>query len=97
MAARWAVHGGTNEDSKWLGKRGNSRLIFSELSILGPEITTPHSPAGPRAGSKNAGPMEGMTAGTLGGIFWGRSDASRVGSNQFVCVVFSGLRRQKCS
>lgn len=45
---------GTNEDTKSLGKRGNFYLVLSELSILGLEITAPHSSAGPSGGSENA-------------------------------------------
>lgn len=51
---------------KSLGKRGNFCFFFLVLTILGQEITAPHSPTGPSEGSKNACPVEEYWV----GYFW---------------------------
>lgn len=85
---------GTNGGTKSLSKRGNI-LFFSELSICRLETRAPQlCPATPPAkkGFQKCLPVAWMQEN--GTDISGLSDAYRVDSDQFACVVFPGLRWQ---
>lgn len=90
---------GTNEGHKVIRQERKLTLFFSELSILGLETTALLNaaplPRWPRRGSRNACQLNGCR--NTGADIFGLSDAYRVDSNQFACVVFPGLRWQKFS
>jgi len=91
---------GTNAGHKVIRQERKLILFSPELSILRLETTAP--PTLPCSPTGQVGVPEilasRMDIGILGVDIFGLSDAFRVDSNQFACVVFSGLRWRKfCS
>lgn len=89
---------GTNRGHRVFRQEKKLRCSLLSFQFLGSKpqrLTLPHSPTG-QIGVPEILASQ-VDAGILGVDILGFSDAYRVDSNQFTCVVFSGLSWQKFS